>query len=578
MKRVFNYIGKYKKNSILAICFVVGETIMECAIPFVMAMFVKKIELGSGLNVIAFFGLVLFCLSMTSLLFGNFGGRQAAIASCGLSKNLRYEMFKSIQKYSFENLDKFQNASLVTRMTTDVTNVQMAYMMIVRIAIRSPLIFIFSITMSYIMGGIVSSVFLITVPLLVFGLIMIIKKAMPLFRKVFKKYDNLNNTIQENVKAMRVVKSFVREEYEKQKFYESANEIKKDFTEVERIISLNNPLMRFCLNFDMVVILFVGSYMIIKTGARDLDVGQLSAMLTYGFQILVSFMMLSMVYVMITMASEASVRIMEVLDEKTTLNLNADGFKEVSDGSVEFQNVCFKYSKDSENEALSNINLKIEKGQTVGILGSTGSGKTSLVQLIARLYDCSKGKILVGHKDVREYNLKSLRDQVAVVLQKNVLFSGTIKENLRYGNEEASDEEMIKACKIAQAHDFISNFKDGYNTYLEQAGANLSGGQKQRMCIARAILKNPKILILDDSTSALDMKTDGLLRKVLNEELKDVTKIIVAQRIASIISADQIVLMKEGKIVATGKHEDLIMNCDVYKDIYYSQMKEKENA
>ena len=494
-----------------------------------------------------------------------------ATASTGFAKNLRRDMFYKIQDYSFENIDKFSVSSLVTRLTTDIVNVQMSYMMIIRIAIRGPLMLIFSFAMGFIMGGRLAMIFLFTIPLLSIGLALVIRAAMPIFRRVFRKYDALNDSIQENVQAMRVVKSYVREDFEKKKFGKAADNIRRDFTKAERILAINSPMMQFCVYSGMVFVLSYGSYAVITGRGLDINVGQMSAMLTYSFQILMSLMMLSMVFVMIAMSAESAERIVEVLSEESTLKSPANAITEVKDGSVDFENVNFKYSKRAERMALADINLHIKSGEVIGILGGTGSSKSSLIQLIPRLYDVTEGSVKVGGVDVREYDLETLRNQVAVVLQKNVLFSGTIKDNLRWGNPNATDEEMVEACRLAQADEFIQQFPNKYETWIEQGGANVSGGQKQRLCIARALLKKPKILILDDSTSAVDTRTDALIRKGFREFIPDTTKIIIAQRVASVQDADRIILMDGGRISAIGNHEELMASSQIYREIYTSQ-------
>ncbi|MCH5348541.1 MAG: ABC transporter ATP-binding protein [Oscillospiraceae bacterium] len=573
IKKLAQSIREYKKTSIVTPMLVSLEVVMECIIPFIIAELVNKIKDGCDMKTIINYGLVLVAMACLSLLFGSWAGVTCSTASCGLAKNLRRDMFCNIQKYSFENIDKFSTSSLVTRLTTDVTNVQMAYMMIIRTAIRSPLMLIFAFVMAFVMGGKMAVIFVFVVPVLGIGLALVIKNTMPLFRRVFKKYDALNSSIQENVKGMRVVKSYVREDFEKQKFGAASEEIRRDFTKAERILAINNPLMQFCLYVVMIFVLSYGSYTIITTHGLDLDVGQFSALLTYSFMILMSLMMLSMIFVMITISAESCKRIVEVLDEKSILCNPENPVFEVRDGSVDFENVGFKYHKDAERMTLSNINLHIKSGQTVGIIGGTGSSKSSLVQLISRLYDVTEGSVKVGGLDVKEYDLDTLRNQVAVVLQKNILFSGTIKDNLRWGNKEATDEEMIEACKLAQADEFITRFPDGYDTYIEQGGANVSGGQKQRLCIARALLKKPKILIMDDSTSAVDTKTDALIRMAMKEYIPETTKFIIAQRISSVQDADMIIVMEGGAINAVGTHDELLKSNEVYKDLYTLQNK-----
>lgn len=573
LKKLMGSVREYKKLSILTPVLMIGEVVMECLIPFVIAELVNQIKAGCEFSVIARYGLALFVMACVSLFFGGMAGVTGSRASCGFAKNLRHDMYYKVQEYSFENIDKFSASSLVTRLTTDVANVQMAYMMLIRVAIRSPLMFVFAIVMSFIMGGKLALMFVVVVPILGFGLFRVAKKAMPMFRRVFHKYDTLNASIQENVKGMRVVKSYVREEYEKKKFGAAAADVCNDFTKAERIVAINGPLMQFCLYVDMIVVLSFGSYLIISSKGLALDVGQFSAMLTYGFMILNSLMMLSMIFVMLTMASESAGRIVEVLEEKSTLNNPEQPVYVVKDGSVSFENVNFKYSKKAERYALSDINLEIKSGETVGILGGTGSSKTSLIQLISRLYDVTEGTVKVGGVDVREYDLETLRNEVAVVLQKNVLFSGTIKENLRWGNAEATDEELREACRLAQADEFIQGFPDGYDTYIEQGGANVSGGQKQRLCIARALLKKPKILILDDSTSAVDTRTDALIRMAFRKYIPETTKIIIAQRVSSVQDADKIIIMDKGRILAVGTHEELLATSEIYREVYTSQNK-----
>jgi ATP-binding cassette subfamily B protein len=566
-------IREYKKLSIITPILISLEVVIECTIPFITASLVNKIKNGCDLNTIIRYGAVLVIMAVLSLMFGAIAGSTAATASCGFAKNLRKDMFYSIQNYSFENIDKFMTSSLITRMTTDVTNVQNAYMMIIRTAIRSPLMLVFAFVMAFVMGGRMAWIFLVMVPILAIGLALIIYKTFPLFKKVFKKYDALNRSIQENIKGMRVVKSFVREDYEQKKFDEAAQDVCADFTKAERILALNGPLMQFCMYVLMIFVLSFGSYTIISSRGLDFDIGQFSAILTYGFMILSSLMMLSMVFVMITLAGESAKRIVEVINEKSTLSNPENPIYTVKDGSISFENVSFKYSEKAKRMALANINLQIKSGETIGIIGGTGSSKSSLIQLIPRLYDATEGVVKVAGIDVKKYDLETLRNQVAVVLQKNILFSGTIKENLRWGNKDATDEELIEACKLACAHDFISQFPKGYDTYIEQGGTNVSGGQKQRLCIARALLKQPKILILDDSTSAVDTKTDASIRKGLKEYMPNTTKIIIAQRTASVEDADRIIVMDGGTINGIGTHEELLAENEIYREIYTSQNK-----
>ena len=564
-------IRQYKKASILTPLLVTVEVILECAIPFLIANLVNEMQAGCSMSVIAQYGVALIAMSIISLVFGGAAGATCATASAGFARNLRRDMFYKIQDYSFENIDKFSVSSLVTRLTTDITNVQMAYMMIIRVAIRCPLMLIFSFVMGFVMGGRLAMIFLFTIPLLAIGLFLVIRAATPLFRRVFRKYDALNDSVQENVQAMRVVKSYVRENYEKKKFGAAAEDVQKDFTRAERIMAINSPMMQFCVYAGMVFVMSYGSYTVITSQGLDLNVGQMSSMLTYSFQILMSLMMVSMVFVMITMSMESAERIVEVLKEESTLKSPENALTEVKDGSIDFDNVNFKYSKKAERMALADINLHIKSGEIIGVLGGTGSSKSSLIQLIPRLYDVTEGCVKVGGADVRKYDLETLRNQVAVVLQKNVLFSGTIKDNLRWGNPEATDAEMEEACRLAQADEFIQQFPDKYDTWIEQGGSNVSGGQKQRLCIARALLKKPKILILDDSTSAVDTRTDALIRKGFREFIPETTKIIIAQRIASVQDADRIILMEGGRISAIGNHEELLKSSEVYREIYTSQ-------
>ena len=571
IKTLARSIREYKKASILTPILVTVEVILECAIPFVIANLVNQMQAGCTMDVIVKYGVALIIMSVLSLIFGGAAGSTCATASAGFARNLRKDMFYKIQDYSFENIDKFSVSSLVTRLTTDITNVQMAYMMIIRVAIRCPLMLIFSFIMGFVMGGRLAMIFLITIPLLGIALFLVIRAATPLFRRVFRKYDALNDSVQENVHAMRVVKSYVREDYEKKKFGAAADNVQKDFTRAERIMAINSPIMQFCVYAGMVFVLSYGSYAVITSQGLDLNVGQMSSMLTYSFQILMSLMMLSMVFVMITMSAESAERIVEVLNEESTLNSPENALTTVRDGSVDFDNVSFKYSRKADRMALADINFHIKSGEIIGILGGTGSSKSSLVQLIPRLYDVTEGSVKVGGVDVREYDLETLRNQVAVVLQKNVLFSGSIKDNLRWGNPEATDEELEEACRLAQADEFIQQFPNKYDTWIEQGGANVSGGQKQRLCIARALLKKPKILILDDSTSAVDTRTDALIRKGFREFIPDTTKIIIAQRVASVQDADRIILMEGGRIAAVGSHDELMRSSEIYREIYYSQ-------
>ena len=577
IKRLLGCVREYKLPSILTLIFIIGEVIIEVLIPFITADLVNSIKAGAEMSELLKTGLLLALMAVVSLTCGGVAAFTCAKASAGFAKNLRGDLFRKIQTYSFENIDKFSTASLVTRLTTDIGNVQMSYMMIIRTAIRSPLMFIFSIIMAYVMGGALATTFVVVVPVLITGLLLVSRKAMPAFRRVFKKYDRLNESIEENVRGMRVVKGFSRENYERERFGAASEDIAGDFTKAERIVALNTPIMQVCLYFNMVFVLTFGSYLIISGTGSNIDVGQLSAMLTYGMQILMSLMMLSMIYVILTMSAESFKRIYEVLGEEPTLTSPANGKTEVKDGSIDFDSVNFKYSKKAKRNALSDINIHIRSGMTVGIIGGTGSSKTSLVQLIPRLYDATEGSVKVGGVDVREYDLRTLRDSVSMVLQKNLLFSGTIKENLRWGNAEATDEELVEACKLAQAHDFVSSFPDGYDTFIEQGGTNVSGGQKQRLCIARALLKKPKILILDDSTSAVDTRTDALIRDGFKKFIPETTKIIIAQRIASVEEADMIIVLDKGEISAVGKHEELLKASEIYREVYEQQTGGNDN-
>ncbi len=576
IKKLAKSLKEYKSATIITPMLMVIEVAMEVTIPLLINWFGGALQVKNSKDMLLYGSLMVLC-AIISLIAGMLGGKFCAKASTGFAKNLRGDMYKNIQTFSFSNIDKFSSSSLVTRLTTDVTNVQMSFMMIIRTAIRSPLMFIFSVVMSFLVSPTLPAIFCITIPVLGFGIFILIKLAMPIFKKVFKKYDNLNKSVQENINGIRVVKAYVREDYESKKFASVSNELCVDFTRAERILAFNSPIMQFCLNISLLAIAFFGSQIILR-GEQNLSVFGLTSLLTYSLQILMSLQMLSMVFVMITISSESAKRIVEVLDEESNLTNKENAITTVKNGDVVFEDVSFMYSKDAEKYVLDDVNLEIKSGQTIGVIGGTGSSKTTLVNLISRLYDVTKGRILVGGIDVKDYDMEVLRDNVAVVLQKNVLFSGTIIENMRWGNKNASLEEIERACKIAQAHDFIMQFPEGYNTYIEQGGTNVSGGQKQRLCIARALLKNPKILILDDSTSAVDMKTDALLRKAFTEDIPDITKIIVAQRISSVENTDKIIVLDGGRVNAFDTHDNLIKNNEIYREVYYSQNKEQEEG
>ena len=572
-KKLLGCIRDNKKHTILTPLFMVGEVGLECTLPMITGQLINAIKNGADIGLILRYGALLVLMAMGSMSCGILSGWFAASAGAGFARNLRHDLFARVQSFSFSNIDKFSTSSLVTRLTTDVTNVQMAFMMIIRTAVRSPLMLVFAITMSIRMGGAIALVFLVTVPILGFGLFYIARKAMPMFKAVFKKYDKLNNSVQENVKGMRVVKSFVREDYEQKKFADASEDVRNDFTRVEKLLAINNPLMLLAMYICMIAIPLLTAKVIISSGGSAMDVGALSTLITYSMQILMSLMMVSMIFVMITISGEAARRIVEVLDTEPTLKNPSAPVTEVADGSIDFENVSFKYNPDAAAYALADVNLHIPSGATVGILGGTGSAKTTLIQLISRLYDVSEGSVKVGGVDVRDYDMEVLRNKVAVVLQKNVLFSGTVAENLRWGDPNASEEEMIRACRQAQAHDFVIAHPEGYDRYIEQGGANVSGGQKQRLCIARALLKKPKILILDDSTSAVDTQTDAKIRKAFREELPDITKLIIAQRVASVQDADIILVMENGRVAAQGTHEELLASNEIYREVYTSQTK-----
>ncbi|MER2235455.1 MAG: ABC transporter ATP-binding protein [Candidatus Limivicinus sp.] len=573
IRTMLKSLREYKKPTFVTLALMLAEVLIDVLIPFYTADLVNQVKAGVPMNEVLTPGLILVVMALLSLLCSGAAGVTGAHASAGFARNIRGDLFARIQTFSFENIDRFSAPSLVTRLTTDIQYVQMAFMMSIRLAVRAPLMFLFSIIMAYIMGGSLAMTFVIVVPVLIFGLVFIARKAMPAFRAVFRKYDRMNESVEENVRAMRVVKGFAREPFEKQKFAAASGDIRKDFTYAERIVALNGPLMQLCLYFNMLFILYVGSKMIISSGGSAIDVGQISAMMTYGVQILISLMMISMIYVMLTISLESMRRIAEVLSTEPSLKNPPAPLTEVADGSVDFENVSFKYSADASRCAVEGINLHIPSGATVGILGGTGTGKSTLVQLIPRLYDATEGRVLVGGIDVRDYDLKTLRDAVSVVLQKNMLFSGTVRSNLRWGDPDATDEELEEACRLAQADEFVRAFPDGYDTRIEQGGTNVSGGQRQRLCIARALLKKPKILILDDSTSAVDTHTDALIRQGFRSYLPDTTKIIIAQRVASVQDADMILIMDNGRIVASGTNETLLADCAIYREIVEQQTK-----
>ncbi len=573
IKTFLKSIREFKTPTILTLLFIVAEVFIEVLIPFRTAELVNGVKAAMPMSELLKLGLVLVAMSVISLICGGGGALMGSKASAGFARNVRGDVFRRIQSFSFENIDKFSTASLVTRLTTDIGYVRMAFMMTIRAAVRAPLMLVFATVMAWRMGGSLAVTFVVVIPVLIAGLLLIARFAMPAFRAVFRKYDRMNESIEENVRGMRVVKGFAREAYEKEKFAAASKDISKDFTKAERIVALNNPLMTLCINFNMIFILWVGARLIITGRGEIINVGEISAMITYGMQILMSLMMLSMIYVMLTMSWESMKRIAEVLKEEPSLHNPAEPLREVADGSVDFEGVSFKYSREAKNDSLSSVDLHIRSGMTVGILGGTGSGKSTLVQLIPRLYDATEGRVLVGGRDVRDYDIETLREAVSMVLQKNLLFSGTISENLRWGKKDATDEELAEACKLAQADEFIRSFPDGYDTHIEQGGTNVSGGQRQRLCIARALLKKPKILILDDSTSAVDTRTDALIRAGFKAYIPDTTKIIIAQRVASVEDADLILVMDGGRIAAQGTHEQLLRSSDIYREIYEQQTK-----
>ena len=577
IKTLMGSIRDYKRAAIATPIIVSGEVVMEVAIPFVTAQLIDAIQKGATVSEMLPYAGILVAMALASLCFGIGAGITCSQASCGFAKNLRHDVFAAVQRFSFANIDQFSSSSLVTRLTTDITNVQLAYMMIIRTAIRCPLIMICGIVMAFVMGGPLAIVFVIIVPLLGFGLFKVIRTVHPIFRAVFRKYDALNESIEENVTGMRDVKSYVRQDFEKKKFGAAAQDVCADFTRAEKILALNAPMMNFAIDLVFVVVIGFGSWLIISSQGLLLNVGQMSALTTYGFMILMSLMMVSMVFAMITMAQESAERIVEVIETEPTIKNPEHPVTEMKDGSIDFDDVTFMYSEKAEHRALAEIDLHIKSGETLGIMGGTGSAKTSLVNLISRLYDVTEGSVKVGGVDVRDYDLEFLRNNVAVVLQKNVLFSGTIKENLRWGDPNATYDELVEVCKLAQADEFIQTFPQKYDTYIEQGGTNVSGGQKQRLCIARALLKHPKVLILDDSTSAVDTKTDALIREGLATYLPDTTKIIIAQRTSSVEHADRILILDNGHIAGLGTHDELMETCDIYRDTYIQQNRTGED-
>ncbi|SKB69841.1 ATP-binding cassette, subfamily B [Lachnospiraceae bacterium] len=563
-------IREYMRSTILTPVYVALEVLLECILPFVMADLIDHMN-GTSMEPVVKYGAILLVMAFASLFFGVMSGREAATASCGFAKNLRHDMFYRIQSFSFADVDKFSSSSLVTRMTTDVTNVQNAFMMVIRIAVRTPLMMIFSLIMAFSINAKLALIFAVMIPVVGFALGMVIRTAFPIFRRIFHKYDALNTSVQENVSAVRVVKAFVREGYEQEKFGKASEDVRQEFTLAERVVSLNNPFLTFGIYTSLLLLNWFGANVIISSHGSALSTGELTSLITYGVQIMISLMMFSMVVVMITIASESTERIVEVMQYEPTLVSPENGEMTVADGSIDFEHVSFRYAGNSKKKALSDIDLHIGSGETIGIIGGTGSSKTTLIQLISRLYDVTEGTVKVGGKDVKEYDLKALRDQVAVVLQKNVLFSGTIKDNLRWGKKDATDEEILHVCRLAQADEFVQLFPDKYDTWIEQGGTNVSGGQKQRLCIARALLKKPKVLILDDSTSAVDTKTDALIRRAFAEEIPDTTKIIIAQRVSSVQDADQIIVLDGGRIVEKGTHDELLKEKGIYSELYTSQ-------
>lgn len=574
---IFRTLGKSirenKRNSLIAPLFVTGEVIIECIIPFITSHLINEMQGGTEMKTIGMYGAILALLAIASLACGTIAGVACSVAATGFARNLRHDMFAAIQRFSFSNIDRFSTNSLVTRLTTDTQNVQMAYMQLIRSAVRSPLMIIFAATMAFVSGGPMALLYIVVSLLLAIGLIGIARTVMPIFRRIFRKYDRLNESVEENISGIRVVKSFVREDYERKKFEKASGELFHDFWGAERILAWNQPLMTFAVNVIYAFVIFFGSQAIVTSAGQAMQVGQMSALITYGFSMLISLMMLSMIFVIVTMSEESARRICEVLIEEPDLKNPENPVYDVADGSVDFDNVSFRYNEKADRMALANVDIHIKSGEVIGIIGGTGSSKSTLIQLISRLYDTTEGTVRVGGRDVRTYDLDSLRNQVSVVLQRNVLFSGTIKENLRWGDANATDEELVRACELAQADEFIQLLPDKYDTYIEQGGTNVSGGQKQRLCIARALLKKPKILILDDSTSAVDTKTDKLIRQGFREFIPETTKIIIAQRTSSVQDADRIIVLDDGRVDAFDTPENLLRTNDIYREIYETQNK-----
>ncbi len=575
IKRLLSCVRQYRRDAILAPVYVTMEVLLDIVIPLYMGRLIDYGIDKADMSYVIKMGLVLVVMCTLSLVFGALSGRSAAIAAMGFGKNLRHDMFHHVQTYSFSNIDKFSSSSIVTRLTTDVTNIQNAFMMTIRVAVRAPSMLILSMVMAFRINNSLAMVFLVALPVLAVGIVLIMTNVHPIFRRVFKTYDRLNQVVQENLRGIRVVKSFVREDHEVQKFNAVSDTIYRDFKKAETIIAFNGPLMNLCAYGCMTLVAWLGARLIITSHETAMTTGQLTSMLAYVMQILMSLMFFSMIIMQLVMSRASGERIVELLDEQSSLQSPPQAVAEVADGSIVFDHVTFAYSRNAEKPVLKDINLTIRSGETIGILGGTGSSKSSLVQLIPRLYDVTQGSVQVGGVDVRDYDLEALRDQVSVVLQKNVLFSGTIKENLRWGNENATDEELVHACRLAQADGFIREFPDGYDTFIEQGGSNVSGGQRQRLCIARALLKKPKILILDDSTSAVDTRTDALIRKAFAEEIPDTTKLIIAQRVSSVQDADKIIVLQDGRVDGFGTHETLLKTNTIYREVYESQTRKE---